>query len=289
LAAEKPAAEREEAVGAATGTREAEHAAVSSAIDRFAGTREAHEDGSDPDATTDWEVQSKQKDLLAATWGIAGETPAAKETAAPVALQAAVTEPLTEQIAETGHAEEPALEGNFVEDGAGVAEEPRYYEAISEVRPEVHAEVGPEIASAETEAVVEADGGAYAATDELEKAEEAAPAFDAGTAYVADVTLSEAEPVQAEPAAEAEAAAGETEAAHANAEVAPAESVLKAAVLNAANGNSPAAHGAGDTVNDDVVARVLANLSPEVLQAVTRQILKPVVEAMVQEELNKKK
>jgi CheY-like chemotaxis protein len=39
---------------------------------------------------------------------------------------------------------------------------------------------------------------------------------------------------------------------------------------------------------DDVVAKVLAKMSPEVLQAVTKEILKPVVEAMVREELNKK-
>jgi len=40
---------------------------------------------------------------------------------------------------------------------------------------------------------------------------------------------------------------------------------------------------------DDLVAKVLAKLNPEVLQAVTREILKPVVEAMVQEELKSKK
>ena len=40
---------------------------------------------------------------------------------------------------------------------------------------------------------------------------------------------------------------------------------------------------------DDLVAKVLARLSPEVLQAVTREILKPVVEAMVKEEMKLKK
>jgi CheY-like chemotaxis protein len=40
---------------------------------------------------------------------------------------------------------------------------------------------------------------------------------------------------------------------------------------------------------DDLVAKVLARMSPEVLQAVTREILKPVVEAMVKEELKLKK
>jgi CheY-like chemotaxis protein len=40
---------------------------------------------------------------------------------------------------------------------------------------------------------------------------------------------------------------------------------------------------------DELVARVLARMSPEVLQAVTREILKPVVEAMVKEEMKLKK
>jgi CheY-like chemotaxis protein len=40
---------------------------------------------------------------------------------------------------------------------------------------------------------------------------------------------------------------------------------------------------------EDLVAKVLAKMNPEVLQAVTREILKPVVEAMVKEELKSKK
>jgi CheY-like chemotaxis protein len=45
---------------------------------------------------------------------------------------------------------------------------------------------------------------------------------------------------------------------------------------------------ANSEAHDDLVARVLAKMSPEMLQAVTREILKPVVEAMVKEELSKK-
>jgi hypothetical protein len=50
----------------------------------------------------------------------------------------------------------------------------------------------------------------------------------------------------------------------------------------------PTALASAEPSLDDVVARVLAKMSPEVLQAVTREILKPVVEAMVRDELNKK-
>ena len=39
---------------------------------------------------------------------------------------------------------------------------------------------------------------------------------------------------------------------------------------------------------DELVARVLAKMNPEVLQAVTREIMKPVVEALVKDELGKK-
>jgi len=52
---------------------------------------------------------------------------------------------------------------------------------------------------------------------------------------------------------------------------------------------TPAATPAPTPNMDELVARVLAKMNPEVLQAVTREILKPVVEAMVKEELRSKK
>jgi CheY-like chemotaxis protein len=39
---------------------------------------------------------------------------------------------------------------------------------------------------------------------------------------------------------------------------------------------------------DDIVAKVLAKMSPDALQAVTREILRPLVEAMIKDELSKK-
>ncbi len=52
---------------------------------------------------------------------------------------------------------------------------------------------------------------------------------------------------------------------------------------------TPAAEPAPTPSMDDLVARVLAKMSPDVLQAVTREILKPVVEALVKEEMKSKK
>jgi CheY-like chemotaxis protein len=48
-------------------------------------------------------------------------------------------------------------------------------------------------------------------------------------------------------------------------------------------GEQPASHNM-----DEIVAKVLARMNPEVLQAVTREILKPLVEAMIKDELQKK-
>jgi CheY-like chemotaxis protein len=52
---------------------------------------------------------------------------------------------------------------------------------------------------------------------------------------------------------------------------------------------SVAAPSAAEPSMDDLVAKVLAKVSPEVLQAVTRDILKSVVEGIVRDELNSKK
>src|SRR5262249_38782943 len=40
---------------------------------------------------------------------------------------------------------------------------------------------------------------------------------------------------------------------------------------------------------DELVARVLAKMNPDVLQKVTREILKPVIEAIIRDELDSKK
>jgi hypothetical protein len=39
---------------------------------------------------------------------------------------------------------------------------------------------------------------------------------------------------------------------------------------------------------DEMVAKVLAKMDPSVLQAMTKELLKPVIETLVREELNKK-
>jgi hypothetical protein len=137
---------------------------------------------------------------------------------------------------------------------------------------------------------------------EIQKANRLASAWDSGVAAAASTEstngagktaeLSAAsEPVQAAieeaalPAAAVEAIREEA------AQV--AEEVVQAAEKPVSDGPTVYVHEepapASAPSMDDLVARVLANMSPEVLQAVTREILKPVVEAMVKEELRSKK
>ena len=66
------------------------------------------------------------------------------------------------------------------------------------------------------------------------------------------------------------------------------ESVTKSAVVKPAEA-SPKTPEAPQQDMDALVANVLAKMSPEMLQAVTREILKPVVAAMIRDEINAKK
>jgi CheY-like chemotaxis protein len=137
---------------------------------------------------------------------------------------------------------------------------------------------------------------------EIEKANRLASAWDApaappssnGTEKAAEAVSEETQKVIEEaalPAAAVEAI--REEAAHV------AEDVTHGTEQFNADGTSyyapetlvepPAATPAASPSMDELVARVLAKMSPEVLQAVTREILKPVVEAMVKEEMNSKK
>jgi CheY-like chemotaxis protein len=80
------------------------------------------------------------------------------------------------------------------------------------------------------------------------------------------------------------------ETAHAVAEELPFEPTVEQEVGSAYAApvlNDPAAPPAAPDM-DEIVAKVLEKMNPEVLQTVTREILKPLVEAMIKDELTKK-
>jgi len=66
------------------------------------------------------------------------------------------------------------------------------------------------------------------------------------------------------------------------------ESVTEPVVAKPAHATAKIAESSQQDM-DALVANVLAKMSPEMLQAVTREILKPVVAAMIRDEINAKK
>jgi restriction endonuclease Mrr len=105
------------------------------------------------------------------------------------------------------------------------------------------------------------------------KEAEAPEVTESAPAYVSEPLLEEA----AIPAATVEAI--REEAAH----------VAERVTQEASAGDNIAKSPAPETDMEAMVAKVLSKLNPDVLQALTREILKPVIESIVKDELNAKK
>jgi CheY-like chemotaxis protein len=291
----------------AAATLAVEHDAVATAIDRFAGSQDARGeiDNAAPTSTGAWEMQAMKASLLAATW----DKPVAEATMAEVAAKEAANNTAMSDVAahapaigEAPTAQE-AARTVFADDRMAApftapVERADTFAEAQEVAHEQHA--------AEAEAAVE-EGSSW--RSEAEAPVEMAALVPEVETPKASISESPLEAIQTDGAPEAKAPRAEAierceEVAAAPEEVAwategavqsfyaagppsgedAAEKVLEAAApaeIEAPTESKPA--------TEDVVAKVLASLSPEVMQAVTRELLKPVVEAMVREELNKKK
>lgn len=302
-----------------------EHHAVATAIDRFAGSQDAHgeAEGAAPTATSAWEVQAMKANLLASTWdapaaanaSVFSET-AAEEAPAVLAAEETVGEPEAAAVVE--HAEafvEPAAEvaapvvenSNVDVAAAGelalTAETPEVIHLEQAAEPAASAEVEtaiPEVEAAQqsvaNEAPAEKIHGAesFAATQAVEEPTvEQNVVLEETAAPVEEVAPEHGTEHGAEPSTEQVSEISNvgaiTESVVASVYVGEPPTIETAAVPEAEAPAHDTVAAEAKASNADVVARVLASLSPEVMQAVTRELLKPVVEAMVREELNKKK
>jgi len=212
-----------------------------------------------------WEVEAKKASMLAATW----------DSPAPSAPPSVVE-------AEQFHKEEPAaaeapsmVVDEFVEQNsfhgssefsqgsqAEVAEAPATASVeSSESKSPEHSYELPALDFSAPEAVTES---AYAAStpEELGETQEVHAHQESESIYVAHVEAPAAE----EPAQVTEAVA---------------EVVHHTAPAAAAEAQQPDM--------DALVARVVAKMSPDVLQRVTQEILKPVIEALIKDELTSKR
>lgn len=206
---------------------------------------------------TSWEAEAKRASLLASTWDVApAPTAATEETQEVSAYVAEQPEVHTENSEMPSENTVSAYSGHWEgEHETAAPVEAATHEAITEPPAEVSV---PK--SWENAWELPATGAAPPVVEE-------AP------------TKTEPEVQQVpEPAPVQEQVGHVAEAVHATESVSVPEPQPSAEALQPAQPNM-----------DELVARVLGKMNPEVLQRVTQEILKPVIEAIVRDELNSKK
>jgi CheY-like chemotaxis protein len=216
---------------------------------------------------TPWELEAKKASLLAATW----------DTPAP-SMPPSVTEAQQFLQEEPAGAPEAAIESvnEFVEQTA--------FHGASEFTEERHVEAAETPATAPVES---SESKSLEASFELPALDFSAPETATESPYAASALaeLNETQEVQAY--AEPEASIVSTLETHAAAEE-PAH--VTEAVEEVVHHAEPAAATEVQQLDlDALVARVVAKMSPDVLQRVTQEILKPVIEALIKDELASKR
>ena len=207
---------------------------------------------------TAWEIEAKKASLLASTWD------------APKTYSVEETQEVPVYSAETPveHAELPA---------ENPSAEPSPYSAEPAVASETEAETEQHIAAAPSEPATEissqvAEPQAWENTWESPAAPAPEPVSEevqAESPYVEEPAPAPSEFAVAEAPTKEQAATQSPEAE-------PAEPL-------------PVPEHAAEPDMDEIISRVLGKMNPEVLQRVTREILKPVIEAIVRDEINSKK
>jgi CheY-like chemotaxis protein len=216
-----------------------------------------------PAAESPWELEAKKASLLAATWD--APTPASVPANVAEAEKFLQEEPpLVTQVAPSAAAaetDEPSAR-------PAVAEEAKTEVLEASATPTVVEQ--PTLEAARTETGSES---AYASESQL----------DANATQELPVVVESESPYSSAPLEEmATPAAGQEPRPVERAQEQPAP-----AILNEPPAMAPEAAQAPDM--DELVARVLAKMNPDVLQRVTQEILKPVIEAIIKDELNAKK
>jgi len=222
---------------------------------------------------TAWEVEAKKAAMLASTWD-APKTFSVDDTQeVPVySAESSVehTEPTIEAPVESSaYSAEPVLS----------EEPPKEPEPAAPVMVNEARAVEPEasVSKVREEAVIETPESASSETPPVLKSWEIA--WEAPAAVAPSEAPAEQTPAEAERGSEPAAIEPPQAPLHEEAPVATAQP--EEAVAAAPETTEPNM--------DELVARVLAKMNPDVLQKVTREILKPVIEAIVRDEIDSKK
>jgi CheY-like chemotaxis protein len=221
-----------------------------------------------------WELEAKKASLLAATWDTPAPSMPPSVTEAEQFFQEEPATPVSEAPS--------AVVNEFVEQTS--------FHGASEFSEEqrAEAEVVPEAASLESAETKSSEG-----SFELPALDFAAPEAATESAYASDAAAGPNEtqeiPVYQEPATSYSSSVEtrEAEAPVAAEEPAPVREAVEEVIPEAA----PAAPVIEQQQPDmeALVARVVAKMSPDVLQRVTQEILKPVIEALIKDELAAKR
>ena len=216
-----------------------------------------------PAAESPWELEAKKASLLAATWD--APTPATVPANVAEAEKFLQEEPpLVTQVAPSAAAAQTAEHSA----APSVAEEAKTEAVEASVTQTVVERPAMEAAAIET-----AGESVYASESQL----------DVNATQEVPVVAETESPYSSAPLEEvAKPAAGQ--------ELQPVERAQEQpapAIVNDPPAMASEATRAPDM--DELVARVLAKMNPDVLQKVTQEILKPVIEAIIKDELNAKK
>ncbi len=269
-------------------------------------------------SSSPWETEAKKASALASTW----DAPIAPEPELkPVAAVEEAPAPL--ELAETPHVQETVEEAVEEQTTADVTEQ----ESAAVTAPvPVEEFTAAEASSSEVSAYVQSPVEAEADIHEFAQQAAAEVETAAEPHYVAETSLNETQEVEPyeQPAEAASAYAGEplqseeeplvadaeiSEPATISALVESIESTLAQDLppVEASNEIPAVAHDAEESATapvepeapamahvdaaetDELVNRVLQKLNPDVLQRLTKEILKPVVEALIHDELTRKK
>jgi CheY-like chemotaxis protein len=240
-----------------------------------------------------WELEAKKATLLAATWdSVVAEEPAKEsveevtasnvlETIAPQ-VQDEIREVVQEVVAEP----EPV---EHVSAYAQIDEVAHVEEEVAPAPLEEH--VAPPVAHREANVNETQEIEAFQPPESQSwKNTYAAPPAEIVSQFLETPRqeFAEAEHVEESPVEAAETAA-ENSAEVSHVEAGPAAEMVEE-TAPAPEAETVAETPVQPNTNmDELVARVLARMNPDVLQRVTREILKPVIEAIVQDEINSKK
>jgi CheY-like chemotaxis protein len=219
-----------------------------------------------------WEAEAKKTSLMASTWDTVVAEKAAQAAEEAASLQAeAIAPQVHEEIREVVQdlVSEPVQESAYAQDAQILHEDAEVEQAPAQISVNETQEV---------EAYKPAESKSWGNTWVTTPAEVVNQFVDAPRQEFAEVKTEEAavapEAVPDVPHQESHEVAHEILQATAHAE--PLAEVPHAAEASQPN-------------MDELVARVLSRMNPDILQKVARDILKPVIEAIVQDEMNSKK